>query len=189
MDMLHTPARPAMHFYAPAQVVHKKLWLISAALAPVTLIALMGGGKYAGASFLFALGLWGVCLALGWGLMRYPRLTISDDGVFYRAIGYSIDAPWENIVAIKTQRMIREGHVDGLALREAGFRSNGVLMFFTLFSYAASQSVNEQAYFLPISNLLGDSWWSSDFAAVLRERAPHLFETTESTTAAHPSGR
>lgn len=110
--------------------------------------------------------------------MHYARLTIDADGVHLRAIGYSIHAPWANIVAISTQRMIHEGHVDGLTLRESGYQSNGVLMFFAMFSYAASQSVNEQQYFLPVSNLLGDSWWSSDFAAVLRERAPHLFETT-----------
>jgi hypothetical protein len=165
-----------LHFYAPPGVVHKKLWLVSAAMGPVVLISPMIGGKQAGPVFLFALGLWLVCLALIWALMRYPRLTISADGVYFRAVGYSIDAPWDNIIAITTQPLIREGTVDGLALRESGFRSNDFLIFFSMFSYAASMQVSQQQHFLPISSLLGDSWWYTGFGNALRERAPHLFD-------------
>lgn len=176
MTTIAAPSSETLHFHAPASAIHKKLLLVSAILGPVAIIAPMSGGKYAGAMFVFALGMWAVCAAAVWAAMRYTRLSITRDGVVFRTLGYSIEASWDNIIGIRTERLHRQGEVDGLVLREIGFRANGVLMFFALFSFSASLSLSEQEYFLPISNVLTDAWWYSPFGNALRERAPHLFE-------------
>ena len=178
MDTIQTHAARPLHFYAPTEVVRNKLLLVGVILGIVTVVGLMTPSKHTGAVFLFSLGMLVVCEAILLAVMRFSRLTISDEGIRYRAAGYSVFARWDNIIGISTRRVGNQHEVDGLVLRESGLEANGWLVFLAMFSYSASAAFNAQEHFLPVSSLLGDHWWTSPFADELRRRAPHLFTTT-----------
>jgi len=177
MDTIQTRTAAPLHFYAPPQVVRNKLLLVGGIMGMVVVVGLMSASRDTGAVFLFSLALLVVCEALVLAAMRFSRLTISDEGIRYRAAGYSVFASWDNMIGISTQQIGNQGEVDGLVLRESGLEANGWLVFLAMFSFSASAAFNAQEHFLPISNLLSDHWWTSPFADELRRRAPHLFNS------------
>jgi hypothetical protein len=111
-----------------------------------------------------------------WLSAHSTRLVISDQAIEYHTVGYSIIAPPESLVGIKTQRSRRET-IEVLLLKNSQFEGSKFWFWFD------GQFIYSER--IPIGMFYG--WREGDIGVTVAHFAPHLFPAKTLPPTAPPS--
>lgn len=168
-------ASPKRYHMANSVLVPRALTALAAlAAAPIILAAI--GEEIDGV----VIGMFGVliaiCMVIFFAVARMSWITLDENGIVYKALGFKLTSTWDNIDSIGKRFMQNEGNVEGLVLIKSGLDVNGAIKAGSLLSWRATLALRELEYFIPLSNFQTKQWRDTEFGREIRRYAPHLFE-------------
>jgi hypothetical protein len=179
--MLATAALETSYRIHP-RILRNRFLYMSGALWFVPVLILILGEPFDPLFFAIFGVIWVFAIALFYWAGRGVSLSVSPEGVTYRAPGMNVVSTWDNVDHIGKRILRGEGEVEGLVLREPGMQlsnvvaaANAIGMIYWRYRLRMGRTMQTYRTFIPLSNLQTNEWRDAEIGADIRRYAPRLF--------------